>query len=72
MNLNIDRMGPEERRRREMDSEATNDSVVKTMIEEENSYNVQSFTVDGRSNQITYFYFQIVPKKKNKVSQIYL
>jgi hypothetical protein len=34
MNLNIDRMGPEERRRkrREMDSEAINDSVVRTMI----------------------------------------
>lgn len=64
MNLNIGRMGTEERRRREMDAEAINDSVVTTMIQEENSYNVQSFTVDGRSNQITYFYFQIVPRKK--------
>jgi len=32
--LNIDRMGPEERRRRELDVEAINEAVVLTMIEE--------------------------------------
>lgn len=35
-----------------MDSEAINDSVVRTMIqEEENGYTVQSFTVDCISYQ---------------------
>ncbi|RCH82359.1 hypothetical protein CU098_008077, partial [Rhizopus stolonifer] len=46
--LNVGRMGPEERRRREMDAEAINNNILALMVklEEPGCYSVASFTTE--------------------------